>query len=215
LIFTGSQLVGGLATAGTKLVNFFTGGGPVSLIKDTVKDLSPVLPQLERLGPSLNSFATGLLAFGKGLGSIDSGKIKDLSGMLKTVASGDTFGAGLGKLTPVLTGVEKIGPALNNYAAGIVAYGRAINTIDIAKAEKLKEVMKGPGLFESISAAAGKMVTATANLVTNKPGDAEKSESTTIALNNTMRELALLLKQISTNTKETVDATKALSGNVW
>ena len=156
VVFTGSQVVSGLANAGAKIVNFFTGGGPISVIKDTVTELTPILPQL-----------------------------------------------------------EKLGPALTNYSSAIVGFGKAVSTVDVAKAEKLKEVMKGPGLVESISAAAGKMVTATANLVTGKSSEAEKTQLSINALNSTMRDLSLLLKQISDNTKENVDATKALNGNLW
>lgn len=156
IVFTGSSVVSGLANAGAKIINFFSGGGPVATIKNTVQELTPVLPQL-----------------------------------------------------------EKIGPALNSYSNGIIAFGKAINTVDIAKAEKLKEVMKGPGLVDSISAAAGKMVTATANLVTGQKGEGEKTQLAVNALNSTMKDLSLLLKEISTNTKDTVAATKSLSGNVW
>lgn len=213
--FTAGSVIAGLGTVGTKIINFFSGGGPVSLIKDTVKDLTPILPQLERLGPSLNSFSTGLLDFGKGLGNIDSGKVKDLSGMLKTISSGDTFGAGLGKLTPILPQLTQIGPALNSYANGIVAFGKAINTVDLAKAEKLKEVMKGPGLLESISASAGKMVTAATNMATGQSSSGEKTASEIAALNSTMREILRYVRDTAEHTKNTHNATKSLNPNLF
>jgi hypothetical protein len=212
--FTAGSVIAGLGTVGAKIANFFSGGGPVSLIKDTVKDLTPILPQLERLGPSLNSFATGLLEFGKGLGNVDSGKVKDFSGMLKTVSSNDTF-AGLGKLAPILPQLTQIGPALNSYANGIVAFGKAVNTVDLVKAEKLKEVIKGPGLLEGIGSAIKDVGAATSKLVSSNTGGQEKSSLELSALNSTMKEILRYMKETADNTKRNIDATKGLNGNLF
>ena len=116
ILFTGSQVVAGLATAGSKILNFFTGGGPVAQIQSTVKELAPLIPTMER-----------------------------------------------------------VGPALNNYASGIVAFGRAVATVDLGKAERLKEVMKGPGVLEGIGTAIRDVGAATSKLMTSTGAGAEKS----------------------------------------
>lgn len=154
MLFSGSMIAAGLMTAGSKIISFFSGGGPIDQIKSTVKELTPMIPSM-----------------------------------------------------------EKIGPALNNYASGIIAFGKAVNTVDIAKAERLKEVMKGPGVLEGIGSAISNVGAATAKLITSQAGGQEKSSSDLAALNKTMQDLVRYSREISDYTKQTVEATKKLNGN--
>ena len=154
LIFSGSMIAAGLMTAGSKLIGFFTGGGPIDQVKTMALELGPLVPT-----------------------------------------------------------IEKIGPALNNYATGIVAFGRAVASVDIGKAERLKEVMKGPGVLEGIGTAIRDVGAATAKLMTSNAGGQEKSGMELAALNNSIRELIKVTREISDYTKQTVDATKSLSGD--
>jgi len=154
VIFTGGSLIAGLGAVGSKILNFFSGGGPIAQIKEAVMELTPVLPQM-----------------------------------------------------------QQIGPALNNYANGIVAFGKAVASVDIAKAERLKEVMKGPGVLEGIGTAISSVGAATAKLITNQSGGQEKSSADLAALNTTMRELVRFSKEIADYTKQTVEATKNLNGD--
>ncbi len=156
VIFAGSSVLAGLGAVGAKITNFFSGGGPIAMVKDSVLELTPILPQL-----------------------------------------------------------TQIGPALNSYASGIVAFGKAINTVDIAKAERLKEVMKGPGLLESISASAGKMVAAATNMATGQTSSGEKTASEIAALNTTMREILRYVRDTAEHTKNTHNATKSLNPNLF
>ena len=151
---TGGSLIAGLGAVSTRIINFFSGGGPIAQIKSAVTELSPVLPQM-----------------------------------------------------------QAIGPALTNYAAGIVAFGKAVSTVDIAKAERLKEVMKGPGVLEGIGTAIRDVGVATAKLMTGTQGGQEKSGLELAALNTNMRELVRLSREISDFTKQTVEATKKLKGD--
>jgi hypothetical protein len=148
------MVAGGLLTAGSKILDFFTGGGPISQIQSTVKELSPLIPAMER-----------------------------------------------------------IGPALNNYASGIVAFGKAVSTVDLGKAERLKEVMKGPGVLEGIGSAIKDVGAATAKLVTGNQGGQEKSGMELAALNNSIKELIRVSKEISDYTKQSAEATKKLKGD--
>jgi hypothetical protein len=154
LIFSGSMIAAGLMTAGSKILNFFTGGGPIDQVKTMALELGPLVPT-----------------------------------------------------------IEKIGPALQNYASGIVAFGKAVSTVDLGKAERLKEVMKGPGVLEGIGTAIRDVGSATAKLMTGTQGGQEKSGLELAALNNSVRELIKVSKEISDYTKQTVDATKKLKGD--
>lgn len=154
--FTAGSMVAGLGAVGAKITNFFSGGGPIALIKDSIVQLSPILPQL-----------------------------------------------------------AQIGPALNSYSNGIVAFGKAVNTVDIAKAERLKEVMKGPGVLEGIGSAIKDVGAATARLVSSNAGGQEKSSLELTTLNTTMKEILKYMKDTADNTKRNIDATKGLNGNLF
>jgi hypothetical protein len=154
--FTAGSVVAGLGAIGTKITNFFSGGGPIAAIKDSITELSPLLPQL-----------------------------------------------------------AQIGPALNSYSNGIVAFGKAVNTVDIAKAERLKEVMKGPGVLEGIGSAIKDVGAATARLVSSNTGGQEKSSLELTTLNTTMKEILKYMKDTADNTKRNIDATKGLNGNLF
>ena len=175
VVFTAGSIVGGLGSIAARLTNFFSGGGPIAMIKESVTALSPVLPQLTTLGP-----------------------------------------------------------ALNNYANGIMAFGKAVSTVDIAKAEQLKKIMAGPSIAESITAAGSKMIQAATNIAmgtggseTKKaeeekaktaakgPSTEEKTYSELQTLNTNMRELLRHIRDTAENTKKTHEATKNLNGNMF
>jgi hypothetical protein len=240
--FTAGSVVGGLGAIGAKVLNFFSGGGPIGLIKDSVNELSPILPQLLALGPALQTFSTSLNA---GFSGIDTAKLQELASGISSLGSslvafsGATVAAGLAgagsqiisfftgggpiaqikttvaELSPLIPSMQALGPALSNYSSAIVSFGKAVSGVDIAKAEKLKEAMKGPGLAESISSAAGKMVSATANLVSGQQGSGEKTSLALTTLNNTINDLKVIMREVAENTKNNVNATKKLNGNLF
>jgi hypothetical protein len=154
--FTAGSVLAGLGAVGTKLLSFFSGGGPIGQVKDAVLTLTPILPQL-----------------------------------------------------------SAIGPAINTYAQGIVAFGKAVNTVDIAKAEKLKEVLKGPGVLEGIGSAIQSVGSATAKLMTATTGGQQNASSEMAALNKTMQEILRYMKDTAENTKNTHSATKSLNPNLF
>jgi hypothetical protein len=240
--FTAGSVVGGLGAIGAKVLNFFSGGGPIGLIKDSVNELSPILPQLLALGPALQTFSTSL---NEGFSGIDTAKLEELASGISSLGSslvafsGATVAAGLAgagsqiisfftgggpiaqikttvaELSPLIPSMQALGPALSNYSSAIVSFGKAVSGVDIAKAEKLKEAMKGPGLAESISSAAGKMVSATANLVSGQQGSEEKTSLALTTLNNTINDLKVIMREVAENTKNNVNATKKLNGNLF
>jgi hypothetical protein len=153
--FGAGSVIGGLSTGMSKVVNFFTGGGVIGQIKNTVAELTPILPQLTALGP-----------------------------------------------------------AINTYAQGIVAFGQAINTVDLVKAEKLKSILK-PTATEALQAVGTQMIQAVTKMTNGNNSAEEKMHSEMQALNNTMRDMLNYIKDTAENTKRTHDATKALNGNLF
>lgn len=153
--FAAASVVGGLASIGSKITNFFSGGGPIAQIKTAVTDLAPVLPQL------------------------------------------------------VL-----IGPAINSYAAGIVAFGKAVDGVDIAKAEQLKKAL-GPSAVDSIANAGSQLIKAATGAISGKSGGEEKTATELAQLNKTMQDILRYMKDTADNTKKNIDATRALNGNLF
>ena len=153
--FGGGSVLGGLATGFSKVVGFFTGGGVIGQIKDTVGQLSPILPQL-----------------------------------------------------------SAIGPALNTYAQGIVAFGKAVNTVDIAKAKELKDILK-PSASEVIANTGAQMIQAATKAISGQSQTSENTRTEIAALNKTMQEILRYMKDTAENTKNTHSATKSLNPNLF
>jgi len=110
------------------------------------------------------------------------------------------------KLTGFATGLEKLSSAM-------VTYGKAVSSIDIAKAERVKELMKGTSAAEQIANAGSKAFTAAADRITTAiagptPGGTEKSSSDMIALNNTMKEILKYIRATADNTETSARALK-------
>ena len=73
--------------------------------------------------------------------------------------------------------------------------------------------MKGPGVLEGIGSAIRDVGAATAQLMTGTQGSQENSNNQLAALNSHIAELIKVARDISENTKQTVEATKDLSGD--
>jgi len=150
------------------------------------------------LGVGLTAGAIGgafdrVLTFftGGGTGGI-TGVVKEITSSLKDFDSS--------KLTGFSTGLEGLSNAM-------VSYGKAVNTIDIAKAAKVKELMKGPTAAEQIADAGAKVFTSAAERITSvisgNSTNTEKSGSDLTALNNTMRDILKYIKDTAANTEKT------------
>jgi hypothetical protein len=101
--------------------------------------------------------------------------------------------------------LSRFGDGLTNLSSAMTTYGKAISTIDIAKAERVKELMRGPTAAEQIADAGAKVFSAAAERITaavSGPGT-EKSGSDLVALNSTMREVLKYLKDTAANTEKT------------
>ena len=156
IAFTAGSVIGGLGAIGSKVTNFFSGGGPIAQIVDSVTALSPVLPQL--------------------------------------IAAG---------------------PALNSYSAGIVAFGRAVSSVDIGKAKALKDIIGGPSPGEAIKQAGVQMIQAAGKVLSGQSSNEEKTQTSLAELNSTMKELLEYMKDTAEHTAATHKATKSLNGNFF
>lgn len=127
---------------------------------------------------------------GGGTGGI-SGFVKEISSSLATLD---------------VDKLERFGDGLTKLSSAMSTYGAAVGTIDIAKAERVKELMKGPTAAEQIADAGAKVFSAAAERITTAiagPTGTEKSGSDLVALNSTMREVLKYLKDTAANTEKT------------
>ena len=192
------------------------------------------------IGLSLPVFAKGLSDFGKidgsnlikvalgigalgiamaafGAGSVVGGLAAGLGSVINLFTGGGVIGqiqSTVAKLTPILPQLTALGPAINTYAQGIVAFGKAVNTVDIVKAEKLRSILK-PTATEALQAVGTQMIQAVNKMAGGESSAGEKSHSEMQALNNTMKDMLKYIKDTAENTKRTHDATKALNGNLF
>ena len=167
------------------------------------------------MGISLAAFGA-LSAYGQAgnaIGGLIGGITKFFGGddLLGTITKTVT------ELTPVIPNLVALGDGLNNLATGMTAYGKAVATIDIAKATQVKELLKGPSAAEQVANAGAKLFTSAANqitaAVTGSKGE-EKTASDLQALNTTMREILKYMKTASDNTERTYKVIEN-KGKVW
>jgi hypothetical protein len=161
---------------------------------------------------SLGIGALGLAMAGLGAG-LAAGAIGGAFDRILTFATGGGTGGIAGFVNEIsnsmagldINKLERFGDSLTNLSNAMTTYGKAVGTIDIAKAERVKELMKGPTAAEQIADAGAKVFSAAAERITaavSGPGT-EKSGSDLVALNSTMREVLKYLKDTAANTEKT------------
>jgi hypothetical protein len=127
--FGGGSVLGGLATGFSKVVGFFTGGGVIGQIKDTVGQLSPILPQLSAIGPALNTYAQGIVAFGKAVNTVDIAKAKELKDILKPSASEVIANTGAQMIQAATKAISGQGQTSENTRTEIAALNKTMQEI--------------------------------------------------------------------------------------
>lgn len=127
--FSGASVIGGLATGFSKVVGFFTGGGVIGQIKETVGELTPILPQLTALGPAINTYAQGIVAFGKAVNTVDIAKAKELRDILKPTASEVIANTGAQMIQAATKAMTGQGQASENTRTEIAALNKTMNEI--------------------------------------------------------------------------------------
>jgi hypothetical protein len=127
--FSGASVIGGLATGFSKVVGFFTGGGVIGQIKDTVGELTPILPQLTALGPAINTYAQGIVAFGKAVNTVDIAKAKELRDILKPTASEVIANTGAQMIQAATKAISGQGQTSENTRTEIAALNKTMQEI--------------------------------------------------------------------------------------
>jgi CO dehydrogenase/acetyl-CoA synthase epsilon subunit len=113
--------------------------------------------------------------------------------------------------------LKQFGDGLTNLSNAMATYGKAVSTIDIVKAEKVKELMKGPSAAEQVANAGAKLFTAAADRISTAvtgSNNQEKTGSDLQALNSTMREMLKYMKDATSNTERTYKVIEN-KGKVW
>jgi hypothetical protein len=157
--------------------------------------------------------ALGLAMAGLGVG-LTVGAVGGAIDRVLTFATGGGKGGIAGFVNEISNSMQGLdvdklnsfGNGLTNLSSAMTTYGKAINTIDIAKAERVKELMRGPTAAEQIANAGAKVFSAAADKITaavSGPAGTEKSGSDLVALNSTMREVLKYLKDTAANTEKT------------
>jgi len=181
-------------------------------------------------GKNLTDVALGIGALGLAFGAFGAGSAigqagNTLSqlwgGLTKLFGGTDMLGTiteTLKTLGPEVDTLTKLGDSLVKLGDGMTAYGKAVASIDIVKAERVKELMKGPSAAEQVANAGAKLFTAAADristAVTNS-NNPEKTSSDLQALNTTMREMLKYMKDATANTERTYKVIEDKKGKVW
>jgi len=163
-------------------------------------------------GPQMQNLAKGLIM----LSDVSALDLLKLTGPIAGLGvSLLSLGTGIKMSESGIKSVSTLGPALNTYAQGITAFGKAVNSVDLIKAEKLKSVLKGPTAAEALSNAGAQMIQAVTKIATGGKSTEEKTAAQLESLNSTMKELVKYMKDTAENTDKTHRAAKSLNGNLW
>ena len=164
------------------------------------------------LGLALAAFSAGsaVATVGNVFGNIGNG-ITKLFGGDDVVTKISKLVTGL---TPLLPGLTGVGFAMKDLGKGLLDFSTAINTLDISKAEKVRELLSKINSEKSNLGSSGTASAGGAAAVPAKsPIEIVQSEMQT--LNKTMQEMLKYVKDTADHTSGTIRAVKSSSGNLW
>ena len=166
---------------------------------------------LIKVAAGVGALGLALAGFGLAMAAGSAGAAFD---RVLTFATGGGTGGIAGvveEITKSLAGFDPgklmgFASGLDNLSKAMVSYGNAVATIDIAKAERVKELMKGPTAAEQIANAGAKAFSAAASQITQAisgpaTSGTEKQGQDIMSLNNTMKEILKYIKAIEDNTE--------------
>lgn len=183
-----------------------------SFSKINGSNLVDVSKGIGALGLAMAAFGAGsaVSAVGAGISSL-------IGGVSKLFGGNDVIGqitTSVQRLSPVLPQLTALGPAVQSYASGLASFGKAIDSINIAKAEQVRALLAKP-MPAAPLAASGAALTASAAAINATSGSGENKASDMQALNKTMIEVLKYIKDTAENTKRTHEATRSLNGNMF
>ena len=180
------------------------------------KNLQQVSLGIGALGVAMAAFGAGSAvgAAGNALGGLVGGITKLFGGndMLGTIKKTVT------ELSPIIPNLNALGTGLQNLAQGMAAYGKAVSVIDIAKAERVRDIMKPPSAASNVVNAGANVLNSAAGAISSAfggKGSEEKTQSDMQALNTTMRELLRYMKNTAENTANTIKAVEHLDNDFF
>lgn len=175
-------------------------------------------------GDKLTTTAKGITALGAALTVFSAtGAVASVGNVFSSIVGGVTkfFGGDdiitkiqtmTMKLAPIAPTLSIVGPSIQNLGTGLLDFSKAINQIDIAKAEKVRELLskfKETGVNSS-----GPLLTSSPIIPTNENQEKANSMSA-VSLNKTMEEMLKYTKEMADNTKRTMEGIKALKQDLF
>lgn len=197
------------------------------LIGQTLPTFSEGLASFSNIdGANLIDVSKGIGALGLALAAFSAGSaVATVGNVFGNIGDGITklFGGDdvvtkisklVTSLTPLLPGLTGVGFAMKDLGKGLLDFSTAINTLDISKAEKVRELLSKINSEKSNLGSSGTASAGGAAAVPAKsPIEIVQSEMQT--LNKTMQEMLKYVKDTADHTSGTIRAVKSSGGNLW
>ena len=116
------------------------------------------------------------------------------------------------RFSPMVPQLTVLGPAIQGFGSGLLDFSKAINSIDLSKGERVRELLASYASSGALKAIPG---TTPETVPPAAVGTQESSAASVEALNKTMAELLKYTKEMAENTKRTMDGVKALNPNLF
>lgn len=163
------------------------------------------------LGGSLVAFsATSALA---GVGNVFSNIIGGITKFFGGEDIVSKISNMVARFSPMIPQLTVLGPSIQSFGTGLLDFSRAINQIDISKGERVRELLASyatSGAMTAISNATEKTE------VASTPNSSPESLSSSVdSLNKTMTEILKYTKEMSDNTKRTMEGIRSLNPNLF
>ena len=175
-------------------------------------------------GDRLVTTAKGITALGGALVAFSAaGALAGVGNVFSNIIGGITkfFGGDdittkisnmVAKFTPLAPQLSVLGPSIQSLGTGLLDFSKAINSIDITKAEKVRELLANYSATEAL-----KTVT---NTTEGTPSPATSGGTETLSasfdsLNKTLTEILKYTKEMTDNTKRTMEGVKSLNPNLF
>jgi hypothetical protein len=205
IIQVGAAIAGATWLVGAVLPTLAEGFGSFAKIEGG--KLVDAAKGIGALGVALAAFGVGspLAAAGNILGTV-------LNGLTKGFGKQDTIDViidSVSRLKGSIADLTVLGPALQAFGQGYMAFGAAVNSIDVVKADRVTELMKKPQVSAEVSKLANQSLSTNSNTNT----DQKDFRQLVAQLNTNMAALARYMSATSENTSNTVSAIKKLNGN--
>jgi hypothetical protein len=219
-------LIGAGVLSGTIAILGAGFAAAVALIGLSLPGFAKALSSFDKInGDNLVSVAKGIGALGLAMASFSAtstigqmGNIMGsvIGGISKMFGGSDLIGnvtKTVNALSPILPELTAVGTGMQTLSNGIMTYAEAIDKIDLAKAERVRELLKPQSATTDITAQSDDATTAI-SAITN--ASLATPDATNLSmLNNTMQEMLRYMRETAEYTRKTNEATRNLNGNLF